>query len=606
MSETTGTERIIIVLLVISLLVSGYSVISISPIAKNTKDLADSIEGIGDVSDVIGDLSEDIDDLSTGIDAILTKLGEVVEPDEPDEPDVPDEPDEEVILNYPRGGIIITFDPHESYSVPTQECIVPVYETLLRYNPEEAGELMPCLAESWEISDNGYSYIFHLRRGVTFTDGSIFDAYDVLFSYDRAITLNEEEGFGPGWIINQIDISASSVIDAYTVNITLKHPYAPFIFAVASQWGALMVDKGLVQEHATAEDPWAHEYLKENMVGTGPYMLEEWVREDYVILVKNPDYWGGWEGPHVDKIFMPIITESAIRRLRLEEGSLDIGGLGLEDALGVEGTEGINVEVVQGLTNFMIFMNTKKAPLDNILVRQAMSYLYDYAGTIETIRQGIGTQARGPIPQALWGWDPDCPQFTMDVAKAEELIREAGYEPEDLELEFWFQGVESRRVAEVLQAKAAEIGVKINLHETTWAILCEAVRPGSGDVNDAHHFAGLYWWPDYADPIGFLETMYRGDVSSMNVDDYPFFNWGYYSNPELNVILDEFVRETDHSKHIELMHQAQRIVVEDAPAIFVFDTMNILTYRDWVKGYYFNPLYTGTTDFYNIYIEGRE
>lgn len=582
LSESTGTERVIMVLLVVSLLISAYSVTSMSSIAKSVKTLSDSV-----------------DSLSTDISEGFEKLGEEIEPDEP-------EPREEVILNYPRGGIIITFDPHESYSVPTQECIVPVYETLLRYDPDKPGELMPCLAESWEISDNDYSYIFHIRRDVTFTDGSILDAYDVLFSYDRAITLNEEEGFGPGWIIGQIDLDASSVIDAYTVNITLKHPFSPFIYAVASQWGAFIVDKGLVQEHATAEDPWAHEYLKENMVGTGPYMLEEWVREDHVTLVKNPDYWGGWEGPHVDKIYMPIITESAIRRLRLEEGTLDIGGLDLEDALGIEGTEGVNVEVVPGLTNFMIFMNTQKPPLDNILVRQAMSYLYDYTGTIETIRQGIGTQARGPIPQALWGWDPDCPQFTMNVTKAEELIRQAGYEPEDIELEFWFQGVESRRVAEVLQAKAAEIGVKINLHETTWAILCEAVRPGSGDVNDAHHFAGLYWWPDYADPLGFLEVMYKGTVSSTNVDDYSFFNWGYYYNPELNAILDEVVRETDYSKCVELYHQAQRIIVEDAPAIFVFDTLNILTYRDWVKGYYFNPLYTGTTDFYNIYIEGRE
>jgi len=111
LSESTGTERIIIVLLVVSLLFSGYAVMSISPIAKNTKDLADSI-----------------DSLSAEISEGFAKLGEEIEP----EP----EPAEEVVLNYPRGGIIITFDPHESYSVPTQECIVPVYETLLRYNPD--------------------------------------------------------------------------------------------------------------------------------------------------------------------------------------------------------------------------------------------------------------------------------------------------------------------------------------------------------------------------------------------------------------------------------------------------------------------------------------
>lgn len=534
----------------------------------------------------------------------VTRPGPSLEPSPGPSPGPSPSPEEEVILNYPRGGIVITLDPHESYSVPTQEVLVPVFETLLRYDPENPEGLIPCLAESWELSENGYSYIFHLRQGVVFSDGTPFNASAVLYSYDRLKSL----GYGPSWILDPVDMEASSIIDPYTVNITLHYPYAPFIYCVASQWGCLIVNPVLCKAHATTEDPWAHEYLMENMVGTGPYMLDEWVREDHVTLVKNPSYWGGWEGPHVDKVFMPLISESVTRRLRLEDGTLDIGLLGIDDALAVEGEEGINVETVPGLTNYMIFMNTQKPPLDNKLIRYALSYMYDYAGTIETIRRGIGTQARGPIPQSLWGWDPECPQFTMNLTKAVELIEEASFKPEDIELEYWFQGDESRRVAEVLQANAAQIGVKINLHSTTWATLTEAARPGSGNATDAHHLIGLYWWPDYADPIGFLDVMYKSytnSTSSTNIEDYPYFNWGYYSDPELNRILSEVVRETDHETAVELIHQAQSIIVEDAPAIFVFDSLNTLTYRDYVKGYYFNPLYTGTTDFYNIYIEGR-
>ena len=487
--------------------------------------------------------------------------------------------------------------------------IVPVYETLIRYDPDDPSGLVPCLAESWSVSDNGYSYIFYLREGVTFTDGTPFDASAVLYSYDRAITLNEEEGFGPGWIVSPIDIDASSIIDPYTVNITLKYPYAPFIYCVASQWGAFIVNPTVCEAHATPEDPWAHEYLKENMVGTGPYMLEEWVREDHVTLVKNPDYWGGWDKPHVTKVYMPIIEESATRRLRLEEGTLDIGGLNLEDALAVNGTEGIVVEVAPGLTNLMIFMNTQKPPLDNKLIRHAISYMYDYEGTIETIRQGLGTQARGPIPASLWGWDPECTQYTMNLTKAEDLIEQAGFEPEDIELELWYIGTleEERRCAELLQATAAQVGVTINLHGVTWATLIDALRPGSGNATDAVDMSVLYWWPDYADPIGFLETMYRcyNDTVLTDIYAYPFFNWGYYSNSTLNDILVEVVEITDMEQRIELYHQAQRIIAEDAPCLFLFDSTNILSYRSWVKGYYFNPLYTGTTDFYNIYIEGR-
>ena len=421
------------------------------------------------------------------------------------------------------------------------------------------------------------------------------------------MTLYKEAGFAPGWVIEAIDIKSSSIIDPYTLNITLRYPYSPFIYCVASQWGDLIVSPSFCKAHATPEDPWAHEYLKEHMCGTGPYVLDEWVREDHVTMVKNPNYWGGWKGPHVDKIFMPIIMESAPARLRLEEGTLDMAALNLEDAMAVKGKQGIVVKTVPGLTDYMIFMNTQKPPLNNKLIRYAISYLYDYAGTIATVRHDMGTQARGPIPRSLWGWDPDCPQFTMNLTKAEELIRQAGYKPEDIKLDYWFEGDEPRRIAEILQAGAAQIGVKITLHSTTWATLIQVVRPGSDNATDAHDLAGVYWWPDYADPIAFFDPMYRcyNDTIPTKISAYPFYNWGFYSNATLNHILDEFVRETNHTKRIELSHQAQRIIAQDAPCVFVFDSLNTLCYRDWVKGYYFNPLYTGTTDFYSIYIEGR-
>lgn len=497
-------------------------------------------------------------------------------------------------------------DPHQCYSVPTQEILVPVYETLLRYDKDDPEGLIPCLAESYEISENGYIYIFHLRDDVTFHDGTPFTAEDVLYSYERLLTLY----FGPGWLLEPINIEASSAIDPYTLNITLHHPYAPFIYTVASQWGALIVNSELVKSHATAEDPWAHEWLKENMDGTGsgPYMLEEWVPEDHVTLVKNPDYWGGWDKPHVDKIYMPLIDESATRRLRLEEGTLDIGLLTLEDALAVEDKEGINVEIVPGLTNYFIYMNTQKPPLNNKLIRHALSYMYDYEGMIEAVRHGLGTQALGPIPRSLWGWNPDAKQFTYNLTKAEELIREAGYEPEDIKLDYWYmEAPEPRRIAEILQAGAAEIGVEITLHGTTWAILSETAHPGSHDVNDGPDLSALYWWPDYADPQAFVEPLLVSyvDEPTTNTSDYGYYNWAYYCNAEVNRLLDEAVIETNVSKRVEIYHQMQEIICEDAPAIWVFDSLNTISYRDWVKGYYFNPLYTGCTDFYNIYIEGR-
>jgi len=517
---------------------------------------------------------------------------------------------EEVTLIVPRGGIVMTLDPAESYSVPTHEVIVPVYETLLRYDPKNTSHLIPWLAESWEVGKNGMWYVFHLRKNVTFHCGTPFNASAVIYSFNRTISLMEEKGFGPGWVISAIDIEHCKIIDPYTVNITLKYPYAPFLYALAAQWGPLIICPACCKAHATPEDPWAYEYMKEHMCGTGPYMLAEWVREDHVTLVKNPNYWKGWKGKHVDKIYMPIIEESSTRRLRLEEGSIDIGGLTLEDAIAVNGTPGIIVEVVPSLNNLMIFMNTQKPPLNNKLVRQAISYIFDYEGAVETIRHGLGAQARGPLPSALWGWDPECPQYTHNLTKAKELLEKAGYKPEDIKLELWYIETveEERRVAELLQAEAAKIGVTIELRGTTWAGLNDVLRPGSGNATDAADMAILYWYPDFADPDDYLSNMYYcyNESDPTNIYSYPYFNWAYYCNSTLNRILDEARRTTNFTRRVELYKMAQRIIVEDAPALFIFEEPAILTYRSWVKGYYFNPCYVGTIDFYSIYIEGRE
>ncbi len=526
------------------------------------------------------------------------------EPEGPTEPEEPTEP-QEVTLIAPRGGIVMTLDPAESYSVPTHEVLTPVYETLLRYDPVDTSKLIPCLAKSWEISEDGLTYTFELRDDVTYTDGTKFNASCVIYGFNRTLSI----GLGPAWVISALDINLCRAVNTYTLELKLQYEYSPFIYAVAAQWGPQIVCPTFVEQHATTEDPWAQEYLKEHMCGTGPYILDEWVPEDHVTLVKNPNYWGGWEGKHVDKIYMPIIEEATTRRLRLEEGSIDLGGLSLENAIEVNGTEGIAVTVTPSLNNLQIFMNTKKEPLNNKLIRQAISYMFDYEGAVATVRRGFGSQARGPLPHNLWGWDPELHQYSYNLTKAEELIDQAGYNPEDIELELWYLGNndEERRCAEILQSNAAEIGVTMNLQAVTWSAMMDALRPGSLDPTEAADMSIFYWYPDYADPDDYLANMYYcySPDEPMNVRSYAFFNWAFYHNEEVNNLIENATRVTDFEERVELYKQAQAIIVEDAPALWLFDEPAIQTYRSWVKGYYFNPCYVGTTDFYSIYIEGR-
>jgi len=133
------------------------------------------------------------------------------------------------------------------------------------------------------------------------------------------------------------------------------------------------------------------------------------------------------------------------------------------------------------------------------------------------------------------------------------------------------------------------------------------LSPGSKDPREAADMSILYWYPDYADPDDYFSNMYYcyDESAPLNVGSYAFYNWGFYSNSTLNAILDEAKETTDFNRRVELYRRAQRIVVEDAPAIFLYDEPELLTYRSWVKGYYFNPCYVGCIDFYTIYVEGR-
>ncbi len=137
--------------------------------------------------------------------------------------------------------------------------------------------------------------------------------------------------------------------------------------------------------------------------------------------------------------------------------------------------------------------------------------------------------------------------------------------------------------------------------------MMDALRPGTGDAGDAADMSILYWYPDYADPDDYLSNMYYcyDESDPTNINSYAFFNWAFYSNSTLNGILEEATRTNDFDKRVELYHEAQRIIVEDAPAIFLFDEPAVLTYRSWVDGYYFNPCYVGCIDFYSISVEGR-
>ena len=497
---------------------------------------------------------------------------------------------EKVLIIAADDGEPITLDPHVSYSTDSMRITRAVYGKLLDYKPGSLTDFVPDLAESWDVSADGKVYTFHLRQGVKFHDGTPFNATAVEYSFERLKTM----GKGPAWFLVG-PVGELKVVDTYTLEFTLADVYTDFLHRIAAGWGFYIVSPSFFKAQATSDDPWAEKWAYDHMSGTGPYKLLEWKHHDHVTLVKNDEYWKGWVGKHLERIIVREVKEMTTQRLLLEKGDVDIAyAMTIPDLLELKGRPEIEAVIEPSFNTLYIFMHTQRAPLNDVRVRQAVCYAYDYNAAVETILHGTGKQMRGPLPSSLWGWDPDAPMYTMNLEKAKQLMAEAGY-PNGVERTLVYtypSGDEPKRMAgEVLKVSLAKIGINVELKGLVWAEqAAEAKNPET-----APDFFSLYWWPDYADPIDYLYAMFhtsmQGEVG---------YNWMYYSNPEVDTILDRATVTPDVSERTEMYKELQRVLVEDAPSLYVFELPYTMGMRNWVKGFVYNPLFIGTFNLYEM------
>ena len=171
----------------------------------------------------------------------------------------------------------------------------------LTYKGSDTETFYPSLATSWSVSDDSLTWTFNLRENVKFSNGNDFTAEDVKYSFDRVLTMNAPES-GVSWILSQcMDTNSTKVIDDYTIEITLTESYGGFLALLGYTVGYI-VDKETVEAHGGVVADIENEWMKEHAVGTGPYMLDHWTHKTEVVLTKNDNYWGGWDGKHVDKV----------------------------------------------------------------------------------------------------------------------------------------------------------------------------------------------------------------------------------------------------------------------------------------------------------------
>ncbi len=467
-----------------------------------------------------------------------------------------------------------TIDPAVAMDNSAWKISYPAYDRLVQYKGSET-EVEPSVAKSWDVSPDGLTWTFHLRDDVKFADGTPLDANAVKFSFDRLMKIKQ----GPSDAFPTLE--SVTVVDPYTVQFKLNKVFPPFLSTLATNGGSIV--NPAVMKHEKDGDM-GQNWLATHTEGSGPYQVAEWQPSQYIKLKANAGYWGG--KPKLDTILVKTIKDPSAQRMALEKGDIDIAeNIPVDQIEELKKNPEINVFESPSLMVDYLYLNTQKPALSNPKVRQAISYAIDYQGIISSVWQGNATQMRGPIPDGLWGHDPGVFQYTRDVAKAKALLEEAHAGGLTLTLMYSDGKAWWEPEAQIIQNNLADIGITVKLEKIAYATQREKIDKGDFDMT-----LGV-WSPDYADPYMFMN--YWFDSNNFGLAG----NRAFYKNPQVDDLVRKAATITDAQKRVELYRQAQDIIMQDAPYVFLVQKNYQLPMRKSVQGFVFNPM---LQDMYNF------
>lgn len=483
---------------------------------------------------------------------------------------------------------ITTWDPVKSFSTEAFY-LGNIYEQLLRINPPGSREpFTPLLATSWEQSEGGLVWTFKLRPNVKFHDGEPLTAEAVKLSIEAAKARGDA-----AFIWAPLD--TITIADPLTVKMTLKYP-APMELIASSLYAAWIVSPRALSAVAADE-----KYFESGLAaGTGPYTLAKVNAGKDVTLASFPGYWGGWsDAAHFDTIQISIVGDSAEHKRLLESGEVDLAfQLPLESIAEFRNKPEYKVYEEPSFFNFVGYFNTLRPPLDNKLVRQALSYAIPYDEIIATGAQGFGTQSRGPVPAGVWPYSENVKPYAYDLEKAKELLKQAGHEGGGFALTFTYasENQNEERFAPLIKDSFAKIGVDVTIKPMLFK---DQWKFAKDDPANAQDMFVIMYWPTYSDAgVDNLSALFHSS-------EKPSFNLSYWANQEYDTLIDDAARLTasDPATALKKYEDAITLLVDEAPGFFLYDTKAVYAIPSRIKGYQYNLNYPFTQFFYPLHGE---
>jgi peptide/nickel transport system substrate-binding protein len=477
-----------------------------------------------------------------------------------------------------------SLDPARGYTQTTGIINRATYSTLVTFPDDGPGDILPWLATAWEISEDGLSYTFTLREGVTFVSGNPVTAADVVFSIER---LQNVQG-NPAFLADNIQSVVANEDGTVTFTLEVARPsflseLTNYTFSVTDS--VAIIENGGVSGADAAETDAAETFLNTTSAGTGAYILESWEPQVETVLVKNPNFWG--DEPYFDRVIITNIPEAATQQLALEAGDIDMA-LDLTRDQTTSLTSNPDIVVYSGpsvYTHFLL-MNADSeigGIVSDPTVQLAIRYALDYdgykvlwGGVVPPTNLTVGLFAAYGEDQAL----------TRDLDRSRELLAEAGY-PDGFEItlqypDFTWQGVNMNTNAQKIQSDLAEVGITVTLQPAELQVALDQYRNGD------QGFAYWFWGPDILDPIDVLSFLPGGKVASERA------NWNVEAieDTELLDLIAQAQVETDPATRVTIFAQLQDKLQESSP-FAPFNVPSVQTaYLADIEGYVYHPQWT--------------
>ncbi len=415
------------------------------------------------------------------------------------------------------------------------------------------------LAESWEVSKDGLTITFHLRKGVRWTDGVEFTAEDVMFGYKTIIDKKTPTAYSEDFL----QVKKAEAIDNYTFRVTYEKPFAPAL----TSWGGLVI----LPKHLLEDKDITKTDFGRNPIGLGPYKLTKWVTGQELILDSNRDYFEG--RPYIDKFIYRIIPDRATMFLELQTGGVD-----MMDLTPIQYTKQTENDFFRN--NFQKFrypqfvytymgFNLRHPFFKDKRVRQAIAYAIDKSEIVDVVLFGLGSPATGPYVPNTWPYNPNVKEYKYDPEKAKQLLREAGWTPnsegilekDGKSFEFTIRtnmgNTLRMNTATIIQWRLAKVGIKVKIEAIEWSTFVNQF------IDKRRFEAVILGWSIGLDPDQY-DIWFSGKTKEKE------FNFVGYTNPEVDMLLEKGRRTYDISERKKAYYRIQEILADELPYIFLY------------------------------------